>query len=230
MSDLFLLGDLHGDPAPLGRLRASGAAAAVLVGDLGLETPFPRLAAAVGVPLRYVPGNHDADTDALHDALLAAAPEASLHARVEMLAGVRVAGLGGVFRGAVWLPPARPVFPDRRAHLAALAPERTPGLPAERRRWRGGLPRRHRVSIYPEDLEALGRLRADVLVAHEGPASSVLLGRRGEPMGFAVLTEAARRLGARWIVHGHHHRAYEADLGGGLRVRGLGLGEAWRLP
>jgi len=230
MTSLFFLGDLHGDAAPLGGLREAGAGAAVLVGDLGLAVPFPRLEEAAGVLLRYVPGNHDADSDEFHDALLAAAPAANLHAKVEVLEGIRVAGLGGVFRGAVWMPPARPVFPDRRAHLAVLPPERTPGLSADRRRWRGGLPRRHRVSIYPEDPAALEGQRADVLVAHEGPRSPALLGRRGEPMGFAVVEEAARRLGARWIVHGHHHRSYEACLGDGLRVRGLAIGEAWRLP
>jgi predicted phosphodiesterase len=228
MSRLVLLGDLHGDPGPLDRLGDAGAA--VLVGDLGLAEPFPQLAERAGTVLRYVPGNHDADADVFHDALLGAAPEASLHARVETLAGVRVAGLGGVFRGAVWLPPAPPVFRDRLAHLASLAPERALGERAERRRWRGGLPRRHRVSIYPEDLEALAGLRAEVLVTHEGPASPALVGRRGEAMGFAVLEEVARRIGARWIVHGHHHRSYEADLGGGLRARGLAIGEAWRLP
>jgi len=230
MAGLFFLGDLHGDAAPLKGLREAGAGAAVLVGDLGLAVPFPRLEVAAGILLRYVPGNHDADSDEFYDALLAAAPAANLHAKVEVLEGSRVAGLGGVFRGAVWMPPAHPVFPDRRAHLAVLPPERTPGLSADRRRWRGGLPRRHRVSIYPEDLAALGGQRADVLVAHEAPSSPALLGRRGEPMGFAVIEEAARRLGARWIVHGHHHRSYEACLGDGLRVRGLAIGEVWRLP
>jgi len=230
MTDLFFLGDLHGNTAPLESLRAAGAGAAVLVGDLGLTVPFPRLQETAGVLLRYIPGNHDADSDTFHDALLTAAPAANLHAKVEVLEGVRVAGLGGVFRGAVWMPPACPVFRDRRAHLAALLPERTPGLSADRRRWRGGLPRRHRVSIYPEDLATLEGQRADVLVAHEGPHSPALLGRRGEPMGFTVIEEVARRLGARWIVHGHHHRSYEACLGGGLRVRGLAIGEVWRLP
>ena len=35
----------------------------------------------------------------------------------------------------------------------------------------GGLPLRRRDAIFPEDLTALGRLRADVLVTHEAPSS-----------------------------------------------------------
>ncbi len=52
------------------------------------------------------PGNHDTDIDAdydnLYDSRLA---ERNLHGRVVTTAGVRVAGLGGIFRGQVWMPP-----------------------------------------------------------------------------------------------------------------------------
>ena len=119
----------------------------------------------------------------------------NVHARVETLAGC-----AGRPRRRLpqWhmAPISPPLFTGRRAHLAVLPPERAPDLHADRRHWRSWLPRRHRVSIYPKDFEALGRLRADVLVAHEGSASSFLLGSRGERMGFAVIEKSAQQLGA----------------------------------
>ncbi len=43
-------------------------------------------------------------------------------------------------------------------------------------RWRGGIPRRHRVAIFPEDFDALRAVAADVdgvnvLVTHEAPST-----------------------------------------------------------
>ena len=40
-------------------------------------------------------------------------------------------------------------------------------------RWRDGLPRKHRSSIFPEDYFRLESLHADILVTHEALVSSV---------------------------------------------------------
>jgi hypothetical protein len=58
-------------------------------------------------------------------------------------------------------------------------------------------------------------------VSHEAPSS--------HPHGFAVIDSLAESCGAWLIVHGHHHHSYEATLPNGIRVRGLGLAEPWRL-
>ena len=64
---------------------------------------------------------------------------------------------------------------------------------------------------------ALAGQRADVLVTHEAPTS--------HPSGVAVLEDLARAMGARLVVHGHHHIGYRAEAADGLRV--LGVGAAW---
>ena len=89
------------------------------------------------------------------------------------------------------------------------------------------MPLRHRVAIFPEDFDALRAAAddggpADVLVCHEAPGVHA--------KGFPVIDALARDIGAHWIVHGHHHQAYEDATPDGVRVRGLGLAEPWRLP
>ena len=72
------------------------------------------------------------------------------------------------------------------------------------------------AAIWPEDIEALAAQRADVLVTHEAPSS--------HPAGNGTLDELARAMGARLIVHGHHHVALHAEAHDGLRVMGVASG------
>ncbi len=229
MKPLMFLGDPHGDYAGLSEI-CDQARAVLIAGDLDLNAPFMDLQAQVSCPLYYIPGNHDGDREHFHDHLLKHAPERNLSARVVDFQGLRVAGLGGVFRGSVWMPPQAPRWHSRAQHLADLPLENAKGVKGASKQWRKGIPLRHRVSIYPEDFDALRALRADVLLCHDGPSSPFLQSRDGEPLGFDVYEPLARAMGASWIVHGHHHHAYEADLGQGLRVKGLAINEAWALP
>jgi calcineurin-like phosphoesterase family protein len=72
-------------------------------------------------------------------------------------------------------------------------------------RWRGGLPLRHRSSIFPDEYEHLTRQRADILVTHEG------LG--GHPHGWKALDQLAASLHVEVAIHGHLHQTidYVAD-------------------
>jgi len=79
------------------------------------------------------------------------------------------------------------------------------------RHWKGA------AAIWPEDVDRLSATRADVLVAHEAPSS--------HPTGKAVIDGLARRMGARLVVHGHHHVNYRARARDGLEV--LGVASAW---
>jgi hypothetical protein len=108
---------------------------------------------------------------------------------------------------------APPNFRSRVEFLASLRPDE---------HWRGGLPLWHRDTIFPEDIEALSVQTFDILVTHEAPSC--------HRHGSAALDALARAGGARLIVHGHHHEAYEAMLDGGIAVRGLRLTEVWELP
>ncbi len=138
----------------------------------------------------------------------------SLHGRVVSIGGKRVAGLGGTFRGPVWQPPAKPQL-HGRSELPGALRTLCVGWPADQARALSlslaGL------AIWPEDLEQLATLHADILVTHEAPSS--------HPLGFAVLEQLARRMGATLLVHGHHHVTYHAVAEDGLRVRGIAA--AW---
>jgi hypothetical protein len=137
-----------------------------------------------------------------------------LHARVVTIEGVRIAGLGGTFRPRVWSPPSPPRL--RRRHqladdLVGLGPAYGPG---QRAALAHSLTT---AAIWPEDIDTLASQKADVLVTHEAPSS--------HPAGSAVLDALARAMGARMIVHGHHHVASRARARDGLMV--LGVASAW---
>jgi len=59
---------------------------------------------------------------------------------------------------------------------------------------------KHRSSIFPEDFDLFKSQKADVLVCHEAPGA--------HPHGFAIIDELADSLGAKQIIHGHHHEPF----------------------
>lgn len=211
---ILFVGDPHRNFPPV--LRACAAlppGVLVLLGDCECDVPLPQSLApvlAAGWDLRWILGNRDTDTARVYDNLAGAYPQGDIGGRVVELGGVRIAGLAGVFKPRVWHPVECEAaqFHTRAAFLAALP---------EREHWRGGLPLWHRDTIFPEDFESLRKEKFDVLVTHEAPSS--------HRHGFAVIDELAAQGGARWIVHGHHHVSYQAVLGNGVHVRGLGVAE-----
>ena len=211
---ILFAGDPHRNFAPI--LRACAARPAgtlILLGDCDCPAPLGTVLApaiAAGWDIRWILGNHDTETEAAFDNLTQA--EGDLGLRVCEIDGYRIAGLPGVFKPRVWLPPEAPSFQSRSAFLDSLRPDQV---------WRGGLPLWHRDTIFPEDFERLGESRFDILVVHEAPSC--------HPHGHAVIDALAARCGVRLIVHGHHHQSYDGMLAGGVRVRGLGLAEIWEL-
>lgn len=222
---VLLAGDPHGNFSPILRACAAyDAGTLILVGDCGCARPLPDLLAPLhdrGWEVRWILGNHDAETESTWDNLVGAASDGDLGLRVVTIGGVRVAGLPGVFKPRVWYPrpdpPGAPIDPPQAHDRATLAEQLGP-----RDTWRGGLPLRHRDTIFPEDFDRLRTMRFDVLVSHEAPSS--------HRHGFAVIDELAEACGARLIVHGHHHESYAATLPNGIAVRGIGLSEVWELP
>jgi predicted phosphodiesterase len=199
--------------------------AAILLGDIECTLPLDQLAAPLldrGIAVFWIFGNHDNDGGRDMWANLAdplrnprTAPGA-LNGRVVEIDGTRIAGLGGTFRPRIWEPPEPPRVhrrADLPADLAKLGPH-----------WRED----HRdalvhslgaTAIWPEDYDHLATQRADILVTHEAPSS--------HPAGSAALDDLARAMGARLIVHGHHHVNYRAVAPDGLRA--LGVASAWGL-
>ena len=213
---IFFVGDPHGEFAEIKRACAAlPVGILIFVGDLDLARPFREelaLVLAAGWRLHWILGNHDAERSDFFDHLAGDYPGGDLHCRVIDVRGVRIAGLSGVFRGAVWDGETPALYSTRRDLFRSLRPPE---------RWRKGIPLKHRSTLFPEDFEAMAKLRADVLVCHEAPTS--------HRHGFRVLDQIAARIGARQIVHGHHHQAYAAMLPNGIAVQGLARRQVWKL-
>ena len=198
--ELLFFGDPHGHFEFVVRcVQTYRPEAIILLGDIQAQRPLHiELAPILALTeVWFIPGNHDSDSDADHDNLFGSAlAHRNLHGRVVDIAGLRVAGLGGIFRESIWAPPLDPAYRSASDRLKVIRPTE---------RWRGGLPRRHRTSIFPDEYERLARQRADILVTHEG------LG--GHPHGWKALDDLAIALGVQVVVHGHLHQTidYVAD-------------------
>lgn len=181
--------------------------AVILLGD---NTPTKPLDVELEVimdltEIWWIHGNHDTDSVDHYDNLFASKlAHRNLHGRVVDIAGVRFAGLGGVFRTKIWEEGDRPMSPE--SYLKSCG---------KGNRWRDGLPLRHRSSIFPSEVEVLAKQTADVLITHEAPSL--------HPYGSSVLTRLAERMRARSAFHGHHHEdiTYPGNVWRGVGLRGI---------
>lgn len=123
-----------------------------------------------------------------------------------MLGGLRVAGLGGIFRPKIWHPNSRVIYAKRSDWNIKHQDKRF-----------AQLRRKNESTIWYEDYEYLSTKKADVLVSHEAPSC--------HRYGVKALDDLAASLGARLIVHGHHHDCYTDTLSNGISVVGLGLAQ-----
>jgi predicted phosphodiesterase len=190
---ILFCGDPHGQwQHIIDAALQTAARAVILLGDLEPARPLHIELAAIRERVWYIHGNHDTDHEGnfahvWHSELA----DRNIHGRVVTLpCGTRIGGLGGVFRGAVWYPKDRqaPKFRNREEHAS-----KTP----RQDRWQGSVHLKHWSSIYPDEVEQLAALQADILITHEAPGY--------HEHGFAPLDELARRMGVRMTVHGHQH-------------------------
>ena len=197
---LMFFGDPHGDlDSVIAAVEHFRPEAIVLLGDIQARRPLH-------VELRpildlteiwFIHGNHDTDSDADYDNLWGSElATRNLHGRIVEIAGYRVAGLGGIFRSKIW-DPRRPI--EEAAFQSSDAMRRTM---KREERWRDGISRKHRSSIFPADYQQLLRSGpSDILVTHEAPAA--------HPHGWRVIDELAEKLGVQLVVHGHHHQSID---------------------
>jgi Icc-related predicted phosphoesterase len=192
MSTIFFCGDVHGDfQHVIEAVQAHGPDAIILLGDVQAKGPLEVELSSILMQTEvwFIHGNHDTDSEADHDHLLGSAlADRNLHGRVASVAGVRIAGLGGIFREQIWRPPEAPHYASPDEFVARCG---------KGNRWRSGLPLKHRSSIFPANHTSLSKLRADVLVSHEAPSA--------HPHGFEAIDELARSLQVGKTFHGHHH-------------------------
>jgi predicted phosphodiesterase len=232
---ILMLGDVHGDidhlPYLIDEIKP---AAVIFLGDIEAPLPFQHFVAEISAltEVWWIPGNHDTDTTEnyvhLYESELA---DRNLHGRVVNIAGVRVAGLGGVFRRQVWYPPEAPSFLSfedmvgekfrhkkalTAAELARLKYQKPSPLVAEV--VREGQLRKHRSTIFYSDWYGLHGQQADILVTHEAPSC--------HPYGFAEIDLLGKHLGVQRAFHGHQHdnldyRSFDERFG--FKVFGVGF-------
>lgn len=193
MPKILLCGDPHGRfDHIIQAVPAYRPDAVILLGDMTPDRPLHvELARILNLTdVWWIPGNHDTDEERFYDNVFGSElADRNLHGRVVEIAGLSVAGLGGVFREKIWMPgKADAKFHSPADYLAKCG---------KGNRWRHGLPLKHRSTIFPSEVESLACQRADVLVSHEGPD----LHQFGSP----ALTQLAKDLGVRAAFHGHHH-------------------------
>jgi len=208
---ILFAGDCHGDFVPV--IEEAGEASAVVL--LGDQEPLNDLAAELGPGVAqktwWIYGNHDSDYLDYFENHKSMA-DRNLHCQMVEIEGVRIAGLGGVFR-------AKKFEIDQTSRLAEVNLD----CPQDYREAWVKLRRSGRAhpadftSIFPNDLKSLLAMagQADVLVTHEAPES--------HPLGIQLIGDIARAMGVRMLVHGHHHERYSAILDGGVRVEGIGM-------
>ncbi|WP_374402907.1 metallophosphoesterase [Niveibacterium sp.] len=210
---IWFCGDPHGQFTHIVRaVQLRQPNAIVLLGDIEASQPLERELASILdlTEVWWIHGNHDTDSEASYDNLFGSElADRNLHGRVATVAGVRIAGLGGVFRGGVWAPPLDPTWPSASEYLARCG---------KGNRWRGGLPLRQRSTIFPDELETLAVASADVLVTHEAPG--------WHPHGWPALDELAASLGVALHVHGHQHDSlpYSSLMPQSVPYRPVGVG------
>lgn len=182
--------------------------AVILLGDNTPVRPLEvELDAILGITdVWWIHGNHDTDREDYFDNLFGSKlADRNLHGRVMNIAGIRVAGLGGIFRSKIW-------DDDSKQNASPEAYLKACG---KGNRWRDGLPLRHRSTIFRSDVAKLSRETADLLVTHEAPAY--------HPFGSQVLSDLAEQMRVTTAFHGHHHqdRDYPNTVWHGVGLRGI---------
>ena len=208
---ILFCGDPHGEfDHIIQRVQQMKPAAVIMLGDLCLSQPFEQTFASIlGLTgIWFIHGNHDTDEVRYHDHLFAC-PERNLHGRVVEIDGFKIAGLGGIFRSQVWYPPEPPRYTTKQDFIAHCGKGNL---------WQGGLPRKHRSSIFPEDIQSFDSLKADILVSHEAPSA--------HPHGFQAINELAQSIEVTTIIHGHHHDPFSY---GSKKQMNIGLRDLFEL-
>ena len=223
---IYFLGDVHGRFAhilPAVLKRRDSSTSVVFLGDIELQRPFEeqiRSLTDAGVDVWFIHGNHDTDHHRNWQHL-AGSMHRNLDGRILEIEGVKIAGLGGVFREKVWYPRESSVntpvdgirnYGEFLKGLKHRVPPREHDSIAD-----SNNALKHLSSIFPETFESLAAHSADVLVTHEAPSC--------HRHGFAAIDQLARCLKVRSVFHGHHHDsqdygAHESRLG--FRAFGVG--------
>lgn len=223
---VLLCGDVHSDAEVAARTSQAAldesCAVVLQVGDLGWHPGDPRsdemcaAIAAGGVPWVFVDGNHEH----LGELAARAAPHRAVGDRDPDPDGLWGPPSPISIAPMLWWAARGSRWSWAGVRFGALGGAWSPGWHYRQRgvRW---FPRE---TVSRRDLDALGEAPLDVLVTHDAPAGALALSgspyaRQGDDQigkaNGAQVRTAARRTGARLVVHGHWHHCYSGALEGG---------------
>lgn len=225
---IYLFGDIHGDFRHVLRVVAEDRPAAIiLLGDMEAQKPLDQELAPIldMTEVWWIPGNHDTDSIENYDNLYRSGlAHRNLHGRIEVIDGIRVAGLGGVFRGEIWYPQdptAEPEYHSYAEYQKRAESGRVWKAAADRARRKGleeiklnGSLLKHRSTIFYDDWLSLYGESADILVTHEAAGD--------HKYGWAVLDSLAQSMRAKYHFHGHVH-CHGRSMAGDVEVHSVGF-------
>ena len=203
---ILFAGDPHNNFKPLiAAVYQERPEAVVLLGDYDLAEPLDRVLSDIAsmTDIYWIAGNHEFETPDKHRFLFESGwADKNLHLRVAEVAGIKIAGLGGIFLGRVWYPPRSPKWPSKKAYLQSL-PEFS----------KQGLSLKYQSAIWPDEFQEMSRLKAEILVSHEAPGS--------HRYGFSAISELAVAMGVKQIFHGHLHENYHSMVKKHIKTVGV---------
>ena len=204
---IFFAGDPHGNFKPLiSAVHKHKPEAVVLLGDYDLEEPLEKCLETIAdlTEIWWIAGNHDFETPVKYNNLFKSAfSHRDLHLKVTEIAGLKIAGLSGVFLGRVWYPPQQPKWMGKSHYLdnQSVNAQKTE------------LSLKYKSAIWHDEFEAFKQQKADILVSHEAPGS--------HRHGFKVIGELAASMGVKHIFHGHLHENYVGFIKNNIKVCGV---------
>jgi len=214
---ILMFGDIHDDfRHVLPAVKEHRPAAIILLGDMEASKPLEQELESVlsKTEVYWIPGNHDTDTfENYRNLFESELADRNLHGRIVEIDGLKVAGLGGVFREEIW----NPVTPESPSHYRSFEDYRLNSPRARFASSKSGKLLMHRSTIFYREWFNLYGQQADILVTHEAPSC--------HPYGFQVLTELARSMHVKFAFHGHLHDALNyADKFKELEFSAFGVG------
>lgn len=199
---ILMFGDVHGNIGHiLPAVIAEKASAIILLGDIQAQLPLHEELKEVmqHTEVYWIPGNHDNDSQSDYDNLFnSELADRNIHGKIVEIDGLKVAGLGGIFREHIWRPvpvTAEPLHVSYAAFEAHLKSQYQYGKISKQKR--ANELSKHKTTIFYEDWAKLYGHEADILVTHEAPSC--------HPFGFEAIDVLARSMKITRTFHGHHH-------------------------
>ena len=208
LNKILFCGDPHGNFTNIVRaVHQYSPEAIVMLGDYNLKMPLENYLESIinKTKIYWIAGNHDFDNQDYYENLFTSElSNNNLNLKVIEIQGVRIAGLGGIFKGKNWMP-GEPSRWTSKQHWLKNKPSNIKKIPLHLE-----------YSIWHHQFEQMKQeIRADILVCHEAPST--------HRYGFSAIDELAKAIGAKKLFHGHHHKYYQNHIKNEIEVTGVAI-------